>query len=355
MLDEKEVKNIFKTLESFIVRRLICKINTTGLNKFFPILDKDVQQMVEKNIQISYLEAFNYLIGSRKGQTRFPKNDEVENGVRENDVYNQRKFNLTFILTSVDDEHSREANLLEANIDNDAGFSIEHIMPQKLTGKYGEIWKEDLGGGWKDVHEKWLNTLPNLTLTAYNSTYSNRDFHTKKTIENGFSESPLKINEFIRKQEIWNEENLEKRARWWMDVINNIWPEPVLVGGLSEDKIEKDIYSLADQVSFTNTKPDFVYILGEEYKFDNWSGVFEKILTVLYEEDNEIFEEIIKKSFYTNYVTPDKEQIRKAGKITNSNIYYEQNTNTDLKVRILRNLLEDLEYDLEEIKFKIEK
>ena len=48
-----------------------------------------------------------------------------------------------------------------------------------------------VGEAWQEVHETWLHRLGNLTLTAYNSRYSDRSFHEKKTIPGGFNESAV--------------------------------------------------------------------------------------------------------------------------------------------------------------------
>ena len=52
---------------------------------------------------------------------------------------------------------------------DDGDYSIEHIMPQHLT----PAWAEALGSDYERIHETWLHRMANLTLTAYNSKYSN--------------------------------------------------------------------------------------------------------------------------------------------------------------------------------------
>ena len=66
-------------------------------------------------------------------------------------------------------------------------------MPQNdnLSAK----WREDLGPDWQRVHETRLHTLGNLTLTGYNSEYSDRPFVEKRDMKGGFKESPLRLNE----------------------------------------------------------------------------------------------------------------------------------------------------------------
>ena len=58
-----------------------------------------------------------------------------------------------------------------------------------------------LGSDWQEVQRLWLHRLGNLTLTGYNSSYSDRPFLEKKTISGGFNESSVRLNRYIREQE----------------------------------------------------------------------------------------------------------------------------------------------------------
>lgn len=55
-------------------------------------------------------------------------------------------------------------------------YSIEHIMPQHLT----PAWIKELGDSYEEIHDTWLHRIANLTLTAYNSKYSNSTFVEKR-------------------------------------------------------------------------------------------------------------------------------------------------------------------------------
>ena len=54
-------------------------------------------------------------------------------------------------------------------------------MPQSLNS----IWKEELGSEHERIHEEYLHTFANLTLTGYNSNYGNHSFQEKK---NGYTD-----------------------------------------------------------------------------------------------------------------------------------------------------------------------
>ena len=57
-------------------------------------------------------------------------------------------------------------------------------------------WRIDLGPEWQRVQETWLHTLGNLTLSGYNSEYSDKPFATKRDMpEIGLRWSPLKRRE----------------------------------------------------------------------------------------------------------------------------------------------------------------
>ena len=59
------------------------------------------------------------------------------------------------------------------------------------------------------VQQTWLHTLGNLTLTGYNSEYSDRPFSEKRDMTGGFKESPLRLNAGLGQLERWDEEAIK--------------------------------------------------------------------------------------------------------------------------------------------------
>ena len=94
--------------------------------------------------------------------------------------------------------------------------SIEHIMPQTLSDK----WKEELGADWERIHEQYLHTMANLTLTGYNSQYSNLPFIEKREMEKGFKDSAFRLNIYLRSCNQWTEEELKTRQNALLNVFN---------------------------------------------------------------------------------------------------------------------------------------
>jgi alkylated DNA nucleotide flippase Atl1 len=126
-------------------------------------------------------------------------------------------------------------------IDWDASpLSIEHVMPQSLTDEWREAL-EAVGDDPSVVHEQFLHTLGNLTVTAYNGELSNHPFERKKQILKG---SNLELNKHIYPQETWGSEQILPRADELAERAIAIWPGPI--PGVEEPRgYGKDWSSLA--------------------------------------------------------------------------------------------------------------
>lgn len=117
-------------------------------------------------------------------------------------------------------------------------------MPQTLT----EEWERDLGGNFQAIHDKYLHTIGNLTLTGYNQDYSNNSFQEKRDMEKGFKQSPLKLNQSLKDLESFGEKEIEKRANDLADWALKIWTYPNLDAETLEKykpKKEKKAYDLS--------------------------------------------------------------------------------------------------------------
>ncbi len=137
-------------------------------------------------------------------------------------------------------------------------YTIEHIMPQNKN--LNQAWRTDLGEDWKRVHGEYLHTLGNLTLTGYNSEYSDRAFLEKRNMEGGFKESPLKLNEGLGTCESWNEETIKERAERLAKRAVKIWQSPILGADILDAYREKKSetateYSISDHPHLSGGLP----------------------------------------------------------------------------------------------------
>ena len=206
-LESKEVIEILRLIESYIFRRAICGIETRGLNKIFATL----MLRIDKN---NYLESLKHALTQMPYSQRYPSDTEFKENFCIKDVYNFHP--CRYLLRKLENhEHSKELINLEH-------CTIEHVMPQNPD--LSEKWKEELGGNWREVQEKYLHTIGNLTLTGYNSELGDRPFKEKQEMPSGFCNSPLHLNRSLTEVEQWDETAIIDRAEMLAGKAREIWP-----------------------------------------------------------------------------------------------------------------------------------
>lgn len=264
-MDGKEIYKVFSCVETFIFRRLMCDLPTNALNKIFATLHNSV--LKNKRETDTYSSVMTYLLESRKLSSAFPKDEEFINGFTTKNVYSMRAKNKEYIFERLENGSSKEKNDVVGNIEKGV-LTIEHIMPQTLT----TAWKQALGEDSEAIQEKWLHTISNLTLTGYNSNYSNKTFQEKKTMKNGFIDSGIRLNHFVSQFDKWDEEELGLRKAKLSEMALEIWEYPV-TSFVPEQK-EDDIVSLSEDNGIA-TNRDIQYFIFREERQDvsTWSDM----------------------------------------------------------------------------------
>jgi len=229
-ISKQALSEILRYIESYVFRRTVCNIPTNSLNKTFATLYKQIKKE-------DYLESFKAVMLSQDSYRRFPGDEEFKEHFVIKDVYNFR--NTNYLLRKLENFDRKE--FVDVN-----DYTIEHILPQNKN--LSSEWRKELGESWKEVQEKFLHTIGNLTLTGYNSELSDRPFKEKRDMKGGFADSPIRLNSFLAKLEHWNNEEILKRANSIAKLAVAVWVYPDLgVEILEKYKVkEKAEYSLGD-------------------------------------------------------------------------------------------------------------
>ena len=90
-------------------------------------------------------------------------------------------------------------------------YTIEHILPQNEN--LSAAWKQALGPDWERVQQTVAAHLGNLTLTGYNSEYSDRPFAEKRDMEGRLQGKPAQAQSGLGQLDTWNEAAIQERAR----------------------------------------------------------------------------------------------------------------------------------------------
>lgn len=344
-ISQSELLEILDVLESYILRRTICKLSNNSLRKMFISLGSEIKK--HKDYKENYLRIFKYIILSKEGSLRIPSNIEFKKSFLENEIYFLNNKVRIYILDRLENYENREKvdikTLLEEGI-----LSIEHIMPQKLNNQ----WKKELGTGYIDIHDLYLHTIGNLTLTAYNSKLSNKSFTEKRDMDKGFKGSRLKLNNFLGKIDIWNEKQIIERALMLYTEAKLIWEYPT-----SDYIANKDIKSLCyldSDCDFSHKKLKGFIFEGENYEARSFTQMYEKVLNILYD-----IEPIILKSIAINAneiivlnskISDSKKVLKKPYKLV-EDIYIDKEISINAKLEILKCILEIYKINIYELSF----
>ena len=123
--------------------------------------------------------------------------------------------------------------------------------------------------------------MANLTLTAYNSKYSNRRFVEKRDMENGFEQSGFRINCFVCQHEAWGEDQLKARNELMKKKFLELWPSIKSDFEWRNDAYEE--HTLDDDFSFTGRHIAAYSFMGSRFTAKTWVDMICGMLSMVYE------------------------------------------------------------------------
>ena len=239
LLAKAELLETVRLIEAYVFRRAICAIPTNSLNKTFATFTR----ALKKDRYLESIKAHFLLMPSYR---RFPTDDEFIRDMQTRDLYNFRS--RSYWLRRFENYGRKERVPVNE-------YTIEHIMPQSESLSNG--WKAALGDEWERIHASYLHTLGNLTLTGYNSEYSNRAFAEKRDMEGGFKQSPLRLNKGLGELDSWNEDTIRARASNIAAKAAAVWSAPEIAADILDayrPQISKSAsYSISDHPHLLNT------------------------------------------------------------------------------------------------------
>ena len=199
-----------RLIEAYVFRRAICAIPTNSMNRTFSGFAKSLR----KGTYLESIQAHFLLLPSYR---RFPTDEEFGRDLQTRDLYNFRS--RTYWLRRLENHGRKERVAVDE-------YTIEHILPQNEN--LSNAWRKALGPEWERVQKTWLHTLGNLTLTGYNSVYSDKPFPEKRDVVGGFKESPLRLNAGLGTVDEWTEVEIRARAVRLASGALKVWASPSL-------------------------------------------------------------------------------------------------------------------------------
>ena len=332
LLSIDDVVEVFLATENYLFRRTICELPTNQLNKIFLLLHKEVIRY--DGTADKYVEKLKYALLAKKERARFPEDVEFTEAFGNKQIYSMNAKNKMYILERFENFGTIEDKDVYRHFD-EGDYSIEHIMPQHLT----PAWAESLGEDYEQIHETWLHRMANLTLTAYNSKYSNNSFLEKRDMANGFRDSGIRMNQWIATRDRWGVAELEERNTYVQQRALEIWASPITAFRPIEKQL--DSYTLDDEIDFTGRKLARFSYLTMEQPVKNWAEMFESVVHLLHSTDKSVLNNLAYENdesvVLSVYVSNKKENLRRYIEV-DKGVYFEAQTSTWLKMSILRRL-----------------
>lgn len=342
-LTDEQLIEVFKLIESYFSRRIIVNFYTTSVDRLMSSLHKQTLNYIKRDPSADYVDVLKYIILNETGQTRIPNDIEYEKAIRTYPFYEQHGGNIrSYVLSALDSSNKEAKSTLRLIAEDNIDLTVEHVMPQTLSR---DEWREMLGSDYERIHNEYLHTLANLTLTGYNSDYSNRPYQEKMVLEIknkktgeikqvGFRFSPLPMNKWIAAHDVWDEDVLMERREMWVNKLQNTWPMPTTtfqpVTGASVD--------LLDNISLRGENIRSVSVLGEKTAVSTWVEALDVIVDSLFGLYPNMLDTIAHDELLSAFIKNDSTAFRSSIEIGSSELYIATSNNTDTKLNIIRRI-----------------
>lgn len=340
IINKNELARVLKMLLSYSIRRLVCEIGSNTLRGLYKTLYGRVfEQKENKN---TYYDSLVSFFLQQTSKNTIPSDNEFVTALQEKNLYSKNAL-CKYLLCAI--ENQGKETLDTENL------SIEHIMPQNKN--LSMSWQKMLGENWQSVHEKYLHTLGNLTLTGYNSELGDKPFEKKKEkLEETITHIAVLYSDVKDKSE-WNSVNMEKRAKRLDEIILKLFAIEQPKTKIEFTDPHYKLYTLANPDDATYKTVNYFEFLGERVNVSSFAEMVRSIAQILYDMDNSIIDDMAKKHEpLPEWTTPafsyEEDGVRNPFKLRNCNIYISTGYSASACIFFIRGLMKKYECDISE-------
>jgi hypothetical protein len=278
----------------------------------------------------------------RQGKHRFPTDDEIERQLAVKDMYNIKTHNRSYFLERLENHGQR----IKMQVEGNADVTVEHIFPQRP----GIEWERELGGELEEM-KSLANTAANLTLSAFNSSLSNRPFREKRDMpEKGYRASRLRLDKFLADIDRWDIQAMKQRQQWIIDRCKAIWSYPSVTAETLQNKqqialgLEFDILDVIPSDASKRRRLAWASFEGQVLERPSYRGLFQHVCQVMFEREPHIFFNLDSQN--TLWVRSDARFFREPLKISDT-YYVESKLSARAIILRIQRILEACETDEE--------
>ena len=339
IIEEKELERVLRFLLNYSIRRLICEVGSNSLRGLYKTLYARVFARPENKQH--YYDAIVSFFQQLTSKDVLPDDDTFVLALKQNNLYRKNAL-CKFLLTAI--ENQGKEQLITDNL------TIEHIMPQNknLSTSWQKMLGEDI---WQSVQEKYLHTLGNLTLTAYNSELGDKPFDVKQQELDDVKTKVVVLYADVKGRTVWNADAIEQRADRLADAIVKLYPIELPVQAISFADPRYKEYSCEDADTATYKAPNYYVLQGERVNTTNFAEMLRSVVSRLYEQDSSVIEDMARNnekllSWSQNVMfSYDVNEVYGDSKIAGTDIYQSVGFSAAHIMYIIRALLDKYDID----------
>ena len=211
-----------QTLESFLVRRMVCRNTTKDYNRLAHELVRQLDRFEAEKADRAVIQFFDSQTADSR---RWPSDNELDHALITLPLYKLlTRGRLRLILEATEELYRKSSHAEQIEVPRN--LTIEHVLPQSWEAHWplpGNVDEHEE----RQTRNQLIHTIGNLTLVngRLNSTTSNAPWERKrKTIE---AHSVLLLNHHLiasHGEAPWNEREISDRGRRLAVLIARIWP-----------------------------------------------------------------------------------------------------------------------------------
>lgn len=304
VIEKEELAKVLHMLLNYSIRRLICEVSSNSLRGLYKTLYKRVFNKQENKQH--YYDAVVSFLTQLTSRDAIPSDDTFALALKEKNLYRKNAL-CKYLLVAVENQGKEKIDTTT--------LSIEHIMPQNKN--LSKSWQIMLGDNWEQVHDRYLHTLGNLTLTGYNSELGDKPFDVKKNmLENPEHPTHITIlyNDVLDK-DAWNEDTIKDRADRLIKVILKLFPIEEATEKIDFTDPRYQEYTVVDPSNATYKYVNYYELLGERVAVDSFAAMVRSVSEKLYDLDSSIIKRMAKNNEkFPNWLNPafsyDKEIVK---------------------------------------------
>lgn len=212
----------FDALESFLIRRMICRRTTKDYNRL--TLDL-AAKLLENGLEEADSVVSNFLKEQKADSREWVNDDALLNFLKSSPIYRLlTRGRLRLVLEGIE---SQRRSTMSEQLEVPKNLTIEHLMPVS----WSEHWPLPVGGDEdkeeaKQKRQGLIHTIGNLTLVTQrlNSSLSNAPWQTKRDAL--LEHSVMNMNNELSHKSSWDDASILNRSEEMADLIAKHWPGP---------------------------------------------------------------------------------------------------------------------------------